>query len=83
MEVMGHVGSVDFFLMVILHFVMRERFVKEGSIKTPVLLRFMSVIEPQKRKKKFCRNKGRTIRKLMGGGGGCGRRTKKNSRKGK
>lgn len=47
---MGHVESVDFFLMVILHFVMRKRFVKEGSIKTPVLLRFMSV-KPQKRKK--------------------------------
>ena len=50
-EAMGHVGSVDFFVMVILHFVMRERFVKEGSIKTPVLLHFISV-KPQKRKKR-------------------------------
>lgn len=33
-------------------FVMGERFVKEGSIKTPVLLRFMSV-KPQKRKKNY------------------------------
>lgn len=51
-EAMGHVRSVDFFLMVILHFVMRERFVKEGWIKTPVLLHFMSV-KPQKRKKEI------------------------------
>ena len=33
-------------------FVMGERFVKEGSIKTPVLLRFM-LVKPQKRKKNY------------------------------